>query len=149
MYLLQAWFSPSDEGVEDAIYDSYAMRRFMRLDFRGRAGARRDLSLGAHVRKYPTWAAAPFYGLIVSGGAATGKTTAIKQLGTPHGYDLTAAIICLAGVAVIRYGPTGNINTEMDAGEATGISSLDDDDSDGFDEPGGACARGRVVPFVG
>lgn len=33
MYLLQLWFSLSDEGVEDAIYDSYAMRRFMRLDF--------------------------------------------------------------------------------------------------------------------
>ncbi len=33
MYRLQAWFSLSDEGVEDAIYDSYAMRRFMRLDF--------------------------------------------------------------------------------------------------------------------
>lgn len=33
MYLLQGWFSLSDEGVEDAIYDSYAMRRFMRLDF--------------------------------------------------------------------------------------------------------------------
>jgi len=33
MYLLQAWFSLSDEGVEDAVYDSYAMRRFMRLDF--------------------------------------------------------------------------------------------------------------------
>ena len=33
MYLLQAWFSLSDEGVEDAIYDSYAMRRFMMLDF--------------------------------------------------------------------------------------------------------------------
>lgn len=33
MYLLQAWFSLSDEGVEDAIYDSYAMRRFMSLDF--------------------------------------------------------------------------------------------------------------------
>ena len=33
MYLLQAWFSLSDEGVEDAIYDSYAMRRFMRVDF--------------------------------------------------------------------------------------------------------------------
>ena len=30
MYLLQAWFSLSDEGVEDAIYDSYAMRRFIR-----------------------------------------------------------------------------------------------------------------------
>ena len=33
MYLLQVWFSLSDEGVEDAIDDSYAMRRFMRLDF--------------------------------------------------------------------------------------------------------------------
>ena len=29
MYLLQAWFSLSDEGVEDVIYDSYAMRRFL------------------------------------------------------------------------------------------------------------------------
>jgi IS5 family transposase len=33
MYLLQVWFSLSDEGVEDAIYDSSAMRRFMGLDF--------------------------------------------------------------------------------------------------------------------
>lgn len=33
MYLLQIWFSLSDEGVEDAIYDSYAMRKFMGLDF--------------------------------------------------------------------------------------------------------------------
>jgi IS5 family transposase len=33
MYLLQVWFTLSDEGVEDAIYDSYAMRRFMGLDF--------------------------------------------------------------------------------------------------------------------
>jgi len=33
MYLLQIWFNLSDEGVEDAIYDSYAMRRFMGLDF--------------------------------------------------------------------------------------------------------------------
>ena len=33
MYPLQAWFSLSDEGVEDAIYDSYAMRRFLGLDF--------------------------------------------------------------------------------------------------------------------
>lgn len=33
MYLLQIWFNLSDEGVEDAIYDSYAMRRFMALDF--------------------------------------------------------------------------------------------------------------------
>ena len=33
MYLLQVWFSLSDEGVEDAVYDSYAMRRFMGLDF--------------------------------------------------------------------------------------------------------------------
>jgi transposase, IS5 family len=33
MYLPQVWFSLSDEGVEDAVYDSYAMRRFMGLDF--------------------------------------------------------------------------------------------------------------------
>ena len=33
MYLLQVWFSLSDEGVEEAIYDSYAMRLFMGLDF--------------------------------------------------------------------------------------------------------------------
>ena len=33
MYLLQVWFSLSDEGIEDAVYDSYAMRRFMSLDF--------------------------------------------------------------------------------------------------------------------
>ena len=33
MYLLQAWFTLSDEGVEEAIYDSYAMRKFMRIDF--------------------------------------------------------------------------------------------------------------------
>ena len=33
MYLLQVWFSLSDEGVEESIYDSYAMRQFMGLDF--------------------------------------------------------------------------------------------------------------------
>ena len=33
MYLLQIWFSLSDEGIEDAIYDSYSMRDFMRIDF--------------------------------------------------------------------------------------------------------------------
>jgi IS5 family transposase len=33
MYLLQVWFSLSDERVEDAVYDSYAMRRFLGLDF--------------------------------------------------------------------------------------------------------------------
>lgn len=33
MYLLQNWFSLSDEGVEDAIYDSYAFRKFVGVDF--------------------------------------------------------------------------------------------------------------------
>lgn len=33
MYLLQNWFGLSDEGVEDAIYDSYAFRSFMGVDF--------------------------------------------------------------------------------------------------------------------
>lgn len=33
MYLLQCWFKLSDEGVEDAIYDSYAFRKFMGINF--------------------------------------------------------------------------------------------------------------------
>ena len=33
IYLLQAWFSVSVEGVEAAVYDSYAMRGFLGLDF--------------------------------------------------------------------------------------------------------------------
>ena len=33
MYLLQVWFNLSDEGIEDAIYDSYAFRKFMGIDF--------------------------------------------------------------------------------------------------------------------
>ena len=33
MYLLQKWFNLSDEGVEDAIYDSHAMRKFMGINF--------------------------------------------------------------------------------------------------------------------
>ena len=33
MHLMQNWFNLSDVGIEDAIYDSYAMRKFMRLDF--------------------------------------------------------------------------------------------------------------------
>jgi IS5 family transposase len=33
MYLLQCWFSLSDEGLEDTINDSYAMRTFMGINF--------------------------------------------------------------------------------------------------------------------
>lgn len=33
MYLLQCWFTLSDEGLEDAIYDSHAMRVFMGINF--------------------------------------------------------------------------------------------------------------------
>jgi transposase, IS5 family len=33
MLLLQSWFNLSDEGVEDTIYDSYAMKHFMGIDF--------------------------------------------------------------------------------------------------------------------
>ncbi|WP_414703324.1 transposase [Proteiniphilum sp. UBA7639] len=31
MYLLQIWFNLSDPATEDAIYDSYAMRKFTGL----------------------------------------------------------------------------------------------------------------------
>ena len=33
MYLLQVWFNLSDPGTEEAIYDSYAMRKFTGIDF--------------------------------------------------------------------------------------------------------------------
>lgn len=33
MYLQQCWFNLSDESTEDAIYDSYAMRKFVGVDF--------------------------------------------------------------------------------------------------------------------
>jgi IS5 family transposase len=33
MYLLQCWFNLSDEGMEDAIYDSYAFRSFLKINF--------------------------------------------------------------------------------------------------------------------
>lgn len=33
MYLMQNWFNLSDAAIEDTIYDSYAMRSFMHLDF--------------------------------------------------------------------------------------------------------------------
>lgn len=33
MYLLQLWFNLSDEALEDAVYDSFAMRKFMGLNF--------------------------------------------------------------------------------------------------------------------
>ena len=33
MYLLATWFNLLYEAIEDAIYDSFAMRKFMGLDF--------------------------------------------------------------------------------------------------------------------
>ena len=33
MYLMQKWFNLSDEGIEEAIYDSYAMRSFPGINF--------------------------------------------------------------------------------------------------------------------
>ena len=33
MHLLQRWFRLSDAAAEDAVYDSYAMRAFLRIDF--------------------------------------------------------------------------------------------------------------------
>ncbi len=33
MYLLQIWFNLSEPATEDAIYDSYSMRKFTGIDF--------------------------------------------------------------------------------------------------------------------
>lgn len=32
LYLLQSWYNLSDEGMEDAVYDSQALRQFSRID---------------------------------------------------------------------------------------------------------------------
>lgn len=31
--MLKVWFNFSDEAIEDTIYDSYAMKRYMRMNF--------------------------------------------------------------------------------------------------------------------
>ena len=33
MYLIKTWYSLSETGLEEAVYDSYAMRAFMHIDF--------------------------------------------------------------------------------------------------------------------
>jgi IS5 family transposase len=33
MYFLQVWFNLADEALEETIYDSYAMKKFMKIDF--------------------------------------------------------------------------------------------------------------------
>ena len=33
MYLLQIWYSLSDELTEETIYDSHAMKEFVKVDF--------------------------------------------------------------------------------------------------------------------
>jgi IS5 family transposase len=35
VYLLQCWCNLSDEGIEDAVYDSYALRWFMKINTEG------------------------------------------------------------------------------------------------------------------
>ena len=40
MYLMQKWFNLSDAGIEDAIYDSYAMRSFFLYRFQVTTGSR-------------------------------------------------------------------------------------------------------------
>ena len=32
LYLLQAWYNLSDEGMEDAVYDSQSLRKFSRIN---------------------------------------------------------------------------------------------------------------------
>ncbi len=54
MYLLQVWFSLSDEGVEDAICDSYAMRKFTGINFMD--GKAPDATTLLHFRRQTVWA---------------------------------------------------------------------------------------------
>ena len=50
MYLLQIWFNLSDPATEDAIYDSYAMRKFTDIDFMTGNGTNRPHDERRHHR---------------------------------------------------------------------------------------------------
>jgi IS5 family transposase len=41
MYFVQQWYGLANEAVEDAIYDSQALRNFMDMDFNDKKPARR------------------------------------------------------------------------------------------------------------
>lgn len=47
MLRMQIWFNLSDEGIEDSIYDSYAMRSFMHIDFN-----EQQSSIALHLLKF-------------------------------------------------------------------------------------------------
>ena len=56
MYLLQIWFNLSDEGLEDAIYDSYAMRNFVGINFlEEQVPDATTLLKFLHLLKKPSW----------------------------------------------------------------------------------------------
>ena len=57
MYLLQIWFNLSDPATEDAIYDSYAMRKFTGIDFMTEA-----VPDGTHCPVFPRLATTPSTG---------------------------------------------------------------------------------------
>lgn len=57
MYLMQIWLNLSDVAIEDAIYDSYAMRSFMRIDFN------EENSSGLIVKKYFGYVKVAYRGL--------------------------------------------------------------------------------------
>src|SRR5262252_2370947 len=62
IYFLQQWFNLSDPAVEEALYDSSAMRRFVGVDLGPRAGAGRDDSVPPSVTSWRSrrTAAGPF-----------------------------------------------------------------------------------------
>lgn len=80
MYLLQTWYSLSDEGLEDEIYDSYAMRKFMHLDFTQESVP--DATTLCKFRK-----------IIVENGIAQKYFDAVKQFMDEHGHIMHGGTI--------------------------------------------------------
>lgn len=96
MYLLQEWFNLADEATEEAIYDSYAFRKFMKLNF-----TKESVPDATTLLK--------FRRLIVDNGIADMLFKAIKDFLTAHGRMMRGGTIV---DATIIESPTSTKNAE-------------------------------------
>ena len=80
MYLLQTWYNLSDEGLEEAVYDSYAMRKFMHLDF-----TKESVPDATTLRK--------FRKIVVENGIAQAYFNSMNNFLEAHGYMMHGGTI--------------------------------------------------------
>ena len=100
MFLLQTWFNLSDEVIEDSIYDSYAMRTFMRINFIDEQAP--DATTLCKFRK-----------LLVDNGIATLFFNSINRILTEHGHIMRGGTIVDATI-IEAPSSTKNISKKRD-----------------------------------